>query len=423
MGRLKTGTTPRIRASSVDWSKLEPQPENVAPGEAGSRFSFGPPVERPGSIRCFIAYTSQVTHEVIRSGLDRSPLYTGAITGRGPRYCPSIEDKVVRFADRTRHQLFLEPEGLSTDRVYVGGASTSLPRDFQDAFLHSIDGLADCEVLQYGYAVEYDFADPTQLGHDLQLRAVPGLFLAGQINGTSGYEEAAAQGLIAGIHAAGSALRLGRDQAYIGVLVDDLVTRGVGGEPYRMFPSRAEHRLHLREDNADRRLTPLGRALGLVDDARWGSFEAHTARIEALRLQLDQPLHPSRATNGMLAGMAIPALTRSVTLRSLLARPELDAHHVGALFGDPDLAALEQVEIDVKYAGYLERDGQRRAQAESLGAVELGALDFDTVPGLSTEARERLRRARPMTLGEAARLPGVTPAAIDAIAMVLVAGR
>ncbi len=423
MGRLKTGTTPRIRASSVDWSKLEAQPENVAPGEAGSRFSFGPPVERPGSIRCFIAYTSQVTHDVIRSGLDRSPLYTGAITGRGPRYCPSIEDKVVRFADRTRHQLFLEPEGLSTDRVYVGGASTSLPRDFQDAFLHSIDGLADCEVLQYGYAVEYDFADPTQLGHDLQLRAVPGLFLAGQINGTSGYEEAAAQGLIAGIHAAGSALRLGRDQAYIGVLVDDLVTRGVGGEPYRMFPSRAEHRLHLREDNADRRLTPLGRAVGLVDDARWASFEAHTARIEALRLQLDQPLHPSKATNGMLAGLAIPALTRSVTLRALLARPELDAQHVGALFLDPDLAALEQVEIDVKYAGYLERDGQRRAQAESLGGVELGALDFDTVPGLSTEARERLRRARPVTLGEAARLPGVTPAAIDAIAMVLVGGR
>ena len=408
MGRLKTGTTPRIRASSVDWSKLEAQPENVAPGEAGSRFSFGPPVERPGSIRCFIAYTSQVTHDVIRSGLD---------------YCPSIEDKVVRFADRTRHQLFLEPEGLSTDRVYVGGASTSLPRDFQDAFLHSIDGLADCEVLQYGYAVEYDFADPTQLGHDLQLRAVPGLFLAGQINGTSGYEEAAAQGLIAGIHAAGSALRLGRDQAYIGVLVDDLVTRGVGGEPYRMFPSRAEHRLHLREDNADRRLTPLGRAVGLVDDARWASFEAHTARIEALRLQLDQPLHPSKATNGMLAGLAIPALTRSVTLRALLARPELDAQHVGALFLDPDLAALEQVEIDVKYAGYLERDGQRRAQAESLGGVELGALDFDTVPGLSTEARERLRRARPVTLGEAARLPGVTPAAIDAIAMVLVGGR
>ncbi len=420
MGRLKTGTTPRLRAGSIDWSRLEAQAENVRPGEPGSRFSFGPPAPRPGSIQCFLAYTSEATHEVIRAGLVDSPLYTGAITGRGPRYCPSIEDKVVRFAERTRHQLFLEPEGLSTDQVYVGGASTSLPAGSQDRFLRGMVGLEQCEVLQYGYAVEYDFVDPTQLGHDLQLRAVPGLFLAGQINGTSGYEEAAAQGLVAGAHASGAPLRLGRQDAYIGVLIDDLVTRGIGGEPYRMFPSRAEHRLHLREDNADRRLTPIARGLGLVDDTRWGTFEAHAARIRELTATLERPLHPSRATNEQLSTLGIPALTRTVTLRALLARPEVDATQVSPLFPESDLAALEQVEIDVKYAGYLLRDGQRRAEASSLSAVCLDTLDFSSIVGLSTEVRERLDRGRPATLADAARMPGVTPAALDAIAMTLI---
>ncbi len=423
MARLKTGTTPRIRASSVDWDRLEAQTENVTPGEPGSRFSFGPPVPRPGTIQCFIAYTSPATHDVIRGGLDQSPMYTGSITGRGPRYCPSIEDKVVRFADRERHQLFLEPEGLTTDRIYVNGASTSLPRDIQDGFLRRVVGLEHCEVLQHGYAVEYDFADPTQLGHDLQLRTVRGLYFAGQINGTSGYEEAAAQGLIAGIHAAGATLRLGRDEAYIGVLIDDLVTRGVGGEPYRMFPSRAEHRLHLREDNADRRLTPRGRALGLVEDARWAAHTAHVERIERLAAQLDAPLHPSQVTNTRLWSLGVAPLTQSGTLRALLARPEVDASQIASLFHDVEGDALAQVEIDVKYAGYLARDLGRRREAASLGGASLAGIDFATVPALSSEARERLIRARPETLADAARLPGITPAAIDILAMVLHRGR
>ncbi|MSP54502.1 MAG: tRNA uridine-5-carboxymethylaminomethyl(34) synthesis enzyme MnmG [Myxococcales bacterium] len=460
MGRLKTGTTPRLRAASVDWDVLEPQVENVAEGDPDARFSFGPARKRPGTIQCFVAYTSAETHDAIRGGLSESPLYSGAITGRGPRYCPSIEDKVVRFADKDRHQLFLEPEGLSTDRIYVNGASTSLPPALQDTFLRTIPGLTRCEVLQYGYAVEYDFADPTQLGHDLQLCSVPGLFLAGQICGTSGYEEAAAQGLIAGIHAAGSALRLGRDEAYIGVLIDDLVTRGVGGEPYRMFPSRAEHRLHLREDNADRRLTPRGRELGLIDDDRWTSFTRHIEAIHHFEQSLGRPLHPSTVTNAALAIWGLPPLTRSVTLGSLLARPELDADQLAPLFASvrapeprtpdhckpdhcapdhcapdhcapdhcapdhcaPELyaeRALRQVEIDVKYAGYLDRDLHRRAEANTFRDVSIVGLDLEKVPGLSMEVRERLKVARPETLADAARLPGVTPAAVDALVLVL----
>ena len=423
LGRLKTGTTPRLRGASIDWSKLEAQAENVVPGSAGSRFSFGPPQPRPGAIQCFIGYSSEATHDVIRAGLSQSPLYTGAITGRGPRYCPSIEDKVVRFAERERHQIFLEPEGLSTDRVYVNGASTSLPRAVQDAFLRTLPGLEHCEVLEYGYAVEYDMVDPTQLGHDLQVRSLPGLFLAGQINGTSGYEEAAAQGLVAGVNAAGCPFRLGREDAYIGVLVDDLVTRGVGGEPYRMFPSRAEHRLHLREDNADRRLTSTGRALGLIDDTRWMAHSAHLERIAGLMSSLDRPLHPSRVTNDALDQLGIPALSRSVTLRSLLARPELDATMLESLFGFPDPEALQQVEVDVKYAGYLDRDRGRRAEAEAMSTLSLAGLDYTVILSLSSEVRERLARAQPATLADAARLPGVTPAAIDALAMTLARSR
>lgn len=423
LGRLKTGTTPRLRGASIDWSKLEAQAENVVPGSAGSRFSFGPPQPRPGAIQCFIGYSSEATHDVIRAGLSQSPLYTGAITGRGPRYCPSIEDKVVRFAERERHQIFLEPEGLSTDRVYVNGASTSLPRAVQDAFLRTLPGLERCEVLEYGYAVEYDMVDPTQLGHDLQVRSLPGLFLAGQINGTSGYEEAAAQGLVAGVNAAGCPFRLGREDAYIGVLVDDLVTRGVGGEPYRMFPSRAEHRLHLREDNADRRLTSTGRALGLIDDTRWMAHSAHLECIAGLMSSLDRPLHPSRVTNDALDQLGIPALSRSVTLRSLLARPELDATMLESLFDFPNPEALQQVEVDVKYAGYLDRDRGRRAEAEAMSTLSLAGLDYAVILSLSSEVRERLTRAQPATLADAARLPGVTPAAIDALAMTLARSR
>ncbi len=424
LGRLKTGTTARLRASSVDWSVLEPQEENVDPTDPEGRFSFGEAVNRPGTIRCFVTYTNADTHAVIRGSLDQSPLYTGVITGTGPRYCPSIEDKVVRFADRARHQLFLEPEGLTTERVYVNGVSTSLPAAVQDAFLRTIPGLQQAEVMQYGYAVEYDFADPTQLGHDLQVRGIPGLYLAGQICGTSGYEEAAAQGLVAGVHASGGTLHLGRDQAYIGVLIDDLVTRGVGGEPYRMFPSRAEHRLSLREDNADRRLTAIGRATGLVDDARWASHSAHLETIARLDLRGDRPLHPSVETREMLAAAGLPSLTQSGTWRSLLARPEVCADDVAGLWLDGsatqnELRALRQVEIDAKYRGYIARDLGRRAEGDGLSQVSLMGTDYGTIPGLSTEAKERLTRTQPATLADAARLPGVTPAAVDALVMVL----
>lgn len=385
MGRLKTGTTPRLDARTVDWDRLEIQGDTLPDG----RFSFLPGPAALPRRDCWIAYTHAGTHDVIRGALDRSPLYTGAIQGRGPRYCPSIEDKVVRFPDRDRHQLFLEPEGLDTHRIYVNGTSTSLPRDVQDALIHSIDGLERAVIDQYGYAVEYDFADPTDLSHDLEHRGVPGLFLAGQINGTSGYEEAAAQGLVAGAAAAGVPLRIGREEAYIGVLIDDLVSRGIGGEPYRMFPSRAEHRLHLREDNADRRLTPTGRDAGLVDDTRWARFREKLDRIEALAKQA-------------------PAT---------LKRPEIGWADV---FPGADPEAAEQVEVDLKYAGYLSRDAARRAQTRQLDDASLDGLDFATITTLSMESRERLARARPPTLGAAARIPGVTPAAVEALALTLI---
>jgi tRNA uridine 5-carboxymethylaminomethyl modification enzyme len=377
--RLKTGTTPRLDGRTIDWSRLRPQPDCHPEG----RFSFAAPGPRLPQRDCWIAHTAAATHDLIRAALPRSPLYAGAIVGRGPRYCPSIEDKVVRFAGRERHQLFLEPEGLTTDRVYVNGLSTSLPRDVQDAVVASVAGLESATILQYGYAVEYDAADPTDLDAGLQHRALPGLWCAGQINGTSGYEEAAAQGLVAGANAAGVPLRLGRDRACTGVMVDDLVTRGPGGEPWRMFPSRAEHRLHLREDNADRRLMPLARSLGLLPDAAW---ERYQRKEEAM------------------ARLAAPPELR---------RPEVGWRDVWPE-ADPEVA--EQVEIEAKYAGYIRREHARMEETRRMEDASLEGVDFAAMRALSTEVRERLARARPASLGEASRLPGITPAAVHVLA-------
>jgi tRNA uridine 5-carboxymethylaminomethyl modification enzyme len=418
LGRLKTGTPPRLDARTIDWDRLQRQDEVVD----GGHFSFTPPTERLPQRDCFIGYTNEQTHEIARGALDRSPMFSGQITGRGPRYCPSIEDKIVRFAERSRHQLFLEPEGLDTQRIYVNGLSTSLPADVQLALVRSIVGLEQAEIIQHGYAVEYDFADPRDLDHGLQHQNVPGLHLAGQINGTSGYEEAAAQGLVAGVSAVrGEALRLGREQAYIGVLIDDLVTRGVGGEPYRMFSSRAEHRLLLREDNADRRLTPLGREQGLVGDEQWARFVIKLEAIGTARAWCDA--HALTPTADVVArfeaaGSATPK--KKMTAADLLSRPEISWAVLGDLMpGTPELSAevAEQVTTDIRYAGYLRRAEQRAARTQKMSAVALAPdMDF-RLPGISHEVAERLIAARPETLGAASRLPGVTPAAIDVLAV------
>ncbi len=413
LGRLKTGTTPRLDGRTVDWSRLRRQTDV----EEGGRFSFAPCEVRLPRCDCYLAATDERVHEIIRTALPRAPLYTGAITGRGPRYCPSIEDKVVRFPDRASHRLFLEPESLEDHRIYVNGLSTSLPPDVQDAVVAAVPGLGAARVVQYGYAVEYDVADPRDLGPGLEHRQVRGLFLAGQVNGTSGYEEAAAQGLVAGVSAArGEPLVLGRHEAYVGVLVDDLVHRGVGGEPYRMFTSRAEYRLTLREDNADLRLTPLGRALGLVDDTAWARFEARREAVARAR----ERVATARVEPEVQAALGLAA-TGAVPLEELLRRP--GATWEAAARAVPDLAAVppdvaEQVLTAVRYAGYIARDARRAEEATRLARARLPAdlLDAD-LPGLSSEVRERLRAARPVTLGDAARLPGITPAAVHLLAV------
>ncbi len=420
LGRLKTGTTPRLDARTIDWDRIEVQDETLPEGH----FSFETPESRLPQIDCHIAYTNPKTHTIIRESLDRSPLFSGQIEGRGPRYCPSIEDKIVRFADRERHQLFLEPEGLNTDRVYVNGLSTSLPSDVQVAMVRSIPGLENAEIIQHGYAVEYDFSDPRDLNHGLAHSKIPGLFFAGQVNGTSGYEEAAAQGLIAGVSAAqGEPFVLGRDQAYIGVLIDDLVTRGVGGEPYRMFSSRAEHRLLLREDNADRRLTPAGRKIGLVSDKSWARFEAKCHSIDQARQWCEKTLiRPSSDVVNRFESAGVSPPRKPSTVAELLRRPQLHWSMLSALMDDvPELNATiaEQVETDIKYAGYLQREEVRAARTRKMEAVRIpDDMVFDA-PGISSEVAERLRAAKPATLGAAARLPGVTPAAIDMLAVLL----
>jgi tRNA uridine 5-carboxymethylaminomethyl modification enzyme len=419
-GRLKTGTPPRIDGRSIDWSVLEEQRGD----DPRPVFSFlGSTADHPRQASCFIAHTSERTHEIIRGALDQSPMFSGAIEGTGPRYCPSIEDKVTRFADKASHQVFVEPEGLATHEIYPNGISTSLPFEAQVALVRSIRGFEQAHLTRPGYAIEYDYFDPRGLRHSLETRAIPGLYLAGQVNGTTGYEEAAAQGLLAGLNAARAARDLEpwcprRDEAYLGVLVDDLVTHGTT-EPYRMFTSRAEYRLHLREDNADLRLTPAGRGLGLVDDARWAAFEARRRAIEAestrLRGLWAAPNNPLGAQVRDTLGID---LAREASAYDLLRRPRLDYAALATVPGigpgvdDPGVAL--QVEVEAKYEGYLARQRDEIARNRAQESLPIpGDFDFGAVRGLSAEVAQKLDRVRPATLGQAARISGVTPAAIS----------
>jgi tRNA uridine 5-carboxymethylaminomethyl modification enzyme len=426
VGRLKTGTPPRLDGRSLDYAAMTLQPGD----DPRPVFSFlGWPAEHPAQLPCHITATNERTHELIRAATDRSPMFTGVIAGVGPRYCPSVEDKVARFSDKASHQVFVEPEGLDTHEVYPNGISTSLPYDVQVEFVRSIRGFERAHLTRPGYAIEYDYFDPRDLRHSLETKFVAGLYFAGQINGTTGYEEAGAQGLLAGLNAARAARSEEawwprRDEAYLGVLVDDLITRGAI-EPYRMFTSRAEHRLLLREDNADFRLTPIGRELGLVDDERWSFFcakrEATEREVTRLTGRLLRPQELCSAEALQLLGGPIAREQRAF---ELLRRPgveyqglvSLQAVGPGEPLADERLAAQVALQVDVgaKYAGYIDRqqeeiDRQRRSEATRLPED----LDYAAVAGLSNEARQRLAEARPDTLGQASRLPGITPAAVS----------